>query len=37
MNRRLAVYRKANDKSTGKPILIDFFKENKVEIFEISS
>ena len=37
MIRRLANYRKNNDKSTGKPIFVDFFKENKVEVLDVNS
>lgn len=35
MERRIAEYRKLNLKDTGNPILIDFFKENKIDTLVI--
>lgn len=35
MERRIADYRKINQKDTGNSILIDFFKENKIDTLVI--
>jgi len=37
MLRRISEYRKRNEKGTGNPILIDFFKENNIEVLEINA
>lgn len=36
MNRRLKVYRETNNPEKGKPILLNFFDENKIEVLNVN-